>query len=57
MCNTIWITNFLQYSLVQVVEGSREYNLLAERNALDMILYNYITLLFAEQKNLIDSYA
>lgn len=40
----------------KVVEGSPEYNLLAERNALDMILFNYLTLLYAEQKNLLDSY-
>jgi len=40
----------------KILEGSPEYNLLAERNALDMILYNYITLLYAEQKKLIDSY-
>lgn len=43
--------------MIQVAEGSPEYNLLAERNALDMILYNFITLLFVEQKSLIDSYA
>lgn len=42
---------------MKVVEGSPEYNLLAERNALDMVLFNYITLLYAEQKELIDSYA
>mmetsp|Transcript_13745 Transcript_13745/g.29873 ORF Transcript_13745/g.29873 Transcript_13745/m.29873 type:complete len:370 (-) Transcript_13745:146-1255(-) len=41
----------------KVKEGSPEYNLIAERNALDMILYNYITLLYSEQKGLIDSYA
>jgi len=41
----------------KVAEGSREYNILAERNALDMILFNFITLLYAEQKSLIDSYA
>ena len=29
----------------------------AERNAFDMILYNYITLLYEEQKMLIDSFA
>ena len=40
----------------KVVEGSPEYNLLAERNALDMILFNYLTLLYAEQKSLLDSY-
>jgi hypothetical protein len=57
MSNIICITYFLQYSLIQVAEGSPEYNLLAERNALDMILYNFITLLFVEQKSLIDSYA
>mmetsp|Transcript_20650 Transcript_20650/g.44827 ORF Transcript_20650/g.44827 Transcript_20650/m.44827 type:complete len:379 (-) Transcript_20650:141-1277(-) len=37
--------------------GSPEYNVIAERNALDMILYNYITLLFSEQKVVIDAYA
>mmetsp|Transcript_27594 Transcript_27594/g.49726 ORF Transcript_27594/g.49726 Transcript_27594/m.49726 type:complete len:371 (+) Transcript_27594:181-1293(+) len=41
----------------KVEEGSPEYNLLAQRNALDMILYNYIILLYAEQQILIDSYA
>lgn len=39
----------------KVLEGSPEYNLLAERNSLDMILYKYITLLYTEQKRLIDS--
>jgi len=38
-------------------EGSPEYNVIAERNALDMILYNYITLLYSEQKVVIDAYA
>lgn len=42
--------------LFQVNEGSQEYNLLAERNALDMMLYDYITLLYAEQASLINSY-
>lgn len=41
----------------KVVEGSPEYNVLAERNAFDMILYNYITLLYEEQKMLIDLFA
>ncbi|KAL7525938.1 hypothetical protein ACHAXR_004378 [Thalassiosira sp. AJA248-18] len=41
----------------KILEGSPEYNLIAERNSLDMILFNYITLLYAEQKTLIDSYA
>jgi len=39
-----------------VLEGSPEYNLLAERNALDMMLYDYITLLYAEQASVINSY-
>jgi hypothetical protein len=34
-----------------------EYDLLAERNSLDMVLYNYIKLLFQEQKPVIDKYA
>jgi len=41
----------------QLEEGSPEYNVIAERNALDMILYNYITLLYSEQKVVIDAYA
>lgn len=40
----------------KVEEGSPEYNVIAERNALDMILFNYITLLYSEQKEIIDSY-
>ena len=43
--------------MIQVVEGSPQYNVLAERNALDIILYNYITLLYEEQKMLIDTFA
>jgi hypothetical protein len=43
-------------SLYQVLEGSPEYNLLAERNGLDMMLYEYITLLYAEQASVINSY-
>jgi hypothetical protein len=34
-----------------------EYKLLAERNALDMVLYSYIKLLFKEQKPIINKYA
>lgn len=41
----------------QILEGSPEYNVLAERNALDMILFNYIKLLYEEQKRVINSYA
>lgn len=41
----------------KVVEGSPEYELLAKRNDLDMILYNYIRLLFKEQKAVINKYA
>ena len=39
----------------KILEGSSEYQVLAERNALDMILYNYITLLYEEQRIWIDS--
>ena len=39
----------------KILEGSPEYQVLAERNALDMILYNYITLLYEEQRIWIDS--
>ena len=46
----------LWFSLYQVLEGSPEYNLLAERNGLDMMLYEYITLLYAEQASVINSY-
>jgi len=41
----------------KVVEGSLEYRILAERNSFDMVLYDYITLLYEEQKSLIYSYA
>jgi len=34
-----------------------EYKLMAERNSLDMILYEYIRLLFQEQKSVINRYA
>ena len=40
----------------QVLEGSPEYNLLAERNALDMMLYDYITRLYEDQASLVNSY-
>eukprot|EP00804_Cyclotella_cryptica_P005820 CCRYP_000126-RA/>CCRYP_000126-RA protein AED:0.00 eAED:0.00 QI:779/1/1/1/1/1/2/128/225 len=40
----------------KVEEGSPEWELLAERNSLDMILYNYIQLLFSQQKNIIEGY-
>jgi hypothetical protein len=39
-----------------VEEGSPEWDLLAERNSLDMILYNYIQLLFSIQKNIIEGF-
>ena len=54
------LTNFLPnnlHCLDQVVEGSLEYRILAERNSFDMVLYDYITLLYEEQKSLIYSYA
>lgn len=41
----------------KILEGSPEYALLAERNALDMILFKYIQLLYKEQKMLIQSFA
>lgn len=41
----------------KVVAGSSEYQVIAQRNSLDMTLYNYITLLYEEQKQLVDSYA
>lgn len=41
----------------QVLEGSPEYELLAERNSLDVILYNYILLLYDQQKHIVDGYA
>lgn len=41
----------------KILEGTPEYNVLAERNALDMILFNYIQLLYEEQRHLIDSFA
>ncbi|KAL7482956.1 hypothetical protein ACHAW6_008606 [Cyclotella cf. meneghiniana] len=40
----------------KVEEGSPEWDLLAERNSLDLILYNYIQLLFTQQKNIIEGY-
>jgi hypothetical protein len=43
-------------SFLQVEEGSPEWDLLAERNSLDMILYNYIQLLFSIQKNIIEGF-
>jgi hypothetical protein len=49
----------LLFSLIlieQVQEGSPEWELLAERNSLDMILYNYIQLLFNQQKNIIEGF-
>ena len=42
---------------LQIVEGSPEYELLAEKNSLDMILYEYIRLLFKEQRSIINRYA
>ena len=42
---------------LQIVEGSPEYKLLAEKNSLDMILYEYIRLLFNEQRSIINRYA
>ncbi|KAL7494278.1 hypothetical protein ACHAWT_002979 [Skeletonema menzelii] len=41
----------------KIVEGTPEYKLLAEKNALDMILYEYIRLLFKEQRSIINRFA
>mmetsp|Transcript_6133 Transcript_6133/g.8954 ORF Transcript_6133/g.8954 Transcript_6133/m.8954 type:complete len:106 (+) Transcript_6133:75-392(+) len=41
----------------KIVEGMPEYKVLAESNSLDMILYEYIRLLFEEQKSVINLYA
>ena len=41
----------------QVEEGSPAWEALAERNALDIRLYDYILQLFEEQKEVIESYA
>lgn len=49
--------NMNSHAHPKVEEGSRDYRVLAERNALDMVLWNYITLLYEEQKGIIDSYA
>lgn len=63
MLNVFFIV--IQHSLIslvsllyfpQVEEGSPEWDLLAERNSLDMILYNYIQLLFSIQKNIIEGF-
>jgi len=40
----------------KVAPGSPEYNVIAERNALDMVLYKYIQFLYSEQRSMIDSY-
>lgn len=40
----------------KVEAGSPEYNILASRNSFDMVLYDYITLLYEEQRRLIYSY-
>ena len=41
----------------QVEEGSPAWKALAEKNALDIRLYDYILQLFEEQKEVIESYA
>ena len=41
----------------KVTPGSHEYDVIAERNALDMVLYKYIQFLYSEQRSMIDSYA
>lgn len=41
----------------KVEVGSPEYSILATRNSFDMVLYDYITLLYEEQRSLIYSYA
>mmetsp|Transcript_2022 Transcript_2022/g.4221 ORF Transcript_2022/g.4221 Transcript_2022/m.4221 type:complete len:406 (+) Transcript_2022:25-1242(+) len=41
----------------KVVEGTPEWEILAEKNSLDLLLYSYIELLFKEQKDVIYSYA
>jgi len=41
----------------QIVEGMPEYKVLAESNSLDMILYEYIRLLFKEQRSIINRHA
>lgn len=41
----------------EVTPGSHEYDVIAERNALDMVLYKYIQFLYSEQRSMIDSYA
>lgn len=40
----------------QVEEGSPEYEAVASRNRLDMLLYKYIEALFDAQKEIVDSY-
>ena len=41
---------------MQYVEGNPEYDAIAARNPLDMLLYGYILQLFEDQKLIIDSY-
>ena len=41
---------------LQYVEGNPEYDAIAARNPLDMLLYGYILQLFEDQKLIIDSY-
>ena len=38
------------------MEGNPEFDAIAARNPLDMVLYNYILQLFEDQKLIIDSY-
>mmetsp|Transcript_24061 Transcript_24061/g.51507 ORF Transcript_24061/g.51507 Transcript_24061/m.51507 type:complete len:82 (-) Transcript_24061:511-756(-) len=41
----------------QLEEGSPAWELLAEKNALDIRLYEFVVELFEEQREVIDSYA
>jgi hypothetical protein len=41
--------------LLQVKEGSPEWDALAERNTFDVRLYDYIQVLFNEQKEVIET--
>jgi len=58
--STLETQTFIFYQLlfvIQVREGSAEWKAFAERNDLDIRLYDHILHLFDQQKEIIDSYA
>ena len=56
LCSFTYSTLVISTETIKVHKGDLEWDILAERNMLDIQLYEYIVQLFYEQKDIINTY-